>query len=181
MWVSFRTVVGVVGLAAAAAGCRTATHVTEVPRVDLSLERGNRGYLVGVPPEAARGNTTRQMVQTDIEVPSFYKPKRTGGQVGLDEVSAPEQEAAEIQERLPAGAKVFDVYTVQKGDSLWSIAAQPAIYGKGTQWRRIFDANRDVLKGPDRVRPGMTLKIPRGESGGGPSTTYDDEGVTYKK
>jgi nucleoid-associated protein YgaU len=74
----------------------------------------------------------------------------------------------------------YDSYTVQKGDSLWSIAAKPEVYGKASQWRRIFDANRDLLKTPDQVRQGMTLKIPRGEPADD-STTYEDEGITYKK
>ncbi|MBI4342382.1 MAG: LysM peptidoglycan-binding domain-containing protein [Candidatus Omnitrophica bacterium] len=83
----------------------------------------------------------------------------------------------------PSGAPShYDTYVVQKGDSLWSIAANPEIYGKASKWRRIFDANRDLLKSPDRVRAGMTLKIPRGESEDGGSTTYDDDGgITYKK
>ena len=41
---------GVVGVLVIS-GCRTATRVTEVPRVDLELSGGNRGYLVGTPPD----------------------------------------------------------------------------------------------------------------------------------
>ena len=157
-----------------AGGCRTATRVTEVPRVDLSLEGGNRGYLVGTPSEAAALKTTRQMVETDVEIPSFYRPKRGGAPVSLEEMAPPETEA--VGGTAEAPPRVFDVYVVQKGDSLWSIAKRPEIYGKATRWRRIFDANRDQLKSPDRLHAGMTLKIPR-EGGGGSS----DEGTTYKK
>jgi nucleoid-associated protein YgaU len=49
-------------------------------------------------------------------------------------------------------------YTVQKGDTLSHIAK--AQYGKASQWRRIFDANRDQLDDPDRIQPGQVLKIP---------------------
>ena len=49
-------------------------------------------------------------------------------------------------------------YTVRKGDTLSHIAQ--AHYGKASQWRRIFDANRDVLDDPDRIQPGQVLKIP---------------------
>lgn len=160
-------------------GCRTATRVADVPRVDLSLEGGNRGYLVGTPPEPAPLKPTRQMLQIDVEVPSFYKPKHTGAHVGLDEMAAPEMEIGEASAQPLA--MTFDIYVVQKGDSLWSIAAKPETYGKATRWRRIFDANRDTLRSPDRLRPGMTLKIPRGESGAGSGTTYEDAGTTYKK
>jgi hypothetical protein len=155
-------------------GCRMATRVTEVPRVDLNLEGGNRGYLVGRAPEAPELKRTRQMVETDIEVPSFYRPKRLGAPVRLEELAPPEVEMGE------APFQVFDVYAVQKGDTLWSIAAKPEVYGKATAWRRIFDANRDLLKSPDRLRAGMTLKIPRDHGTGG-STSYGEEGVSYRK
>ena len=156
-------------------GCRAATRVTEVPRVDLTLEGGNRGYLVGAPSESGELKTTRQMVETDVEIPSFYRPKRTGTPASLDGIAPPETDV--IGGAAEAPPRVFDVYVVQKGDSLWSIAKQPEIYGTATRWRTIFDANRDLLKSPDRVRAGMTLKIPREDSG----TTYSDESLTYKK
>ena len=176
---------GIVGLLVVS-GCRTATRVTEVPRVDLELEGGNRGFLIGTPPTSAELKTTRQMVETTMEIPSFYKPKRTGGAAGplsIEGMAPPETETEEMEgptstSRTP---EKYDTYVVQKGDSLWSIAAKPEIYGKATRWRRIFDANKELLKGsPDRVRAGMTLNIPRGGPGGS-GTTYGDEGVTFKK
>ena len=175
-----QAVIGVVA-AIVVTGCRAATRVTEVPRIDLALTEGNRGYLVGRPPEAPELKATRQMIDTTVEVPSFYKPKRTGVSAGQEEIAPPEMDMG--SEAAPAhtgGAPgKYDTYVVQKGESLWSIAAKPEIYGKATRWRLIFDANRDLLKSPDRVRPGMTLKIPRGDGGG--STTYGEEGVTYRK
>lgn len=163
-------------------GCRTATRVSEVPRVDLELEGGNRGYLVGHPPDAAAWKTTRQMVQMDIEVPSFYQPTRSGAPMSLDGIAPPETETEEPVAHVPPEwtPVAYDTYVVKKGDSLWSIAAQPEVYGKATRWRRIFDANRELLKNPDRLRPGMALKIPRGTGDSG-ATTYGDEGTTYKK
>ena len=155
--------------------CLAATRVTEVPRVDLTLEGGNRGYLVGAPAESGELKTTRQMVETDVEIPSFYRPKRTGTPASLEGIAPPETDV--VGGAAEAPPRVFDVYVVQKGDSLWSIAKKPEIYGTATRWRRIFDANRDLLKSPDRVRAGMTLKIPREDSG----TIYGDESLTYKK
>jgi len=49
-------------------------------------------------------------------------------------------------------------YTVQKGDSLWKIAKE--FYGKGSEWGRIHEANKDVIKNPDLIQPGWTLRIP---------------------
>ena len=49
-------------------------------------------------------------------------------------------------------------YTVEKGDTLSHIAK--AHYGKASKWRAIFDANRDILDDPDKIRPGQVLTIP---------------------
>jgi nucleoid-associated protein YgaU len=54
-------------------------------------------------------------------------------------------------------------YTVRKGDTLSAIAKRE--YGKESEWRRIFEANRDQIDNPDLIRPGQELTIPR-ESGG---------------
>lgn len=49
-------------------------------------------------------------------------------------------------------------YTVADGDNLSKIAKK--FYGKSNQWRRIFEANRDVIDNPDLIYPGQVLKIP---------------------
>jgi nucleoid-associated protein YgaU len=49
-------------------------------------------------------------------------------------------------------------YTVQKGDTLSKIAKN--FYGEANEYPRIFDANRDQLKDPDKIQPGQVLKIP---------------------
>jgi len=49
-------------------------------------------------------------------------------------------------------------YTVVKGDTLSRIAKQ--FYGDANKWRKIFEANGDVIKNPDLIHPGQVLKIP---------------------
>lgn len=159
-------------------GCRTATRIAEVPRVDLELEGGNRGYLLGRPPEAAPLKPTRQMVQTDIEITGFATSKRAAGETQMNE--EPLAHPALPTSTGPAPGP-FDTYVAQKGDSLWSIAARPEVYGKATRWRALFEANRDVLKNPDALRPGMTIKIPR-DAGQGTEVGLAGEGSTsFKK
>jgi len=48
-----------------------------------------------------------------------------------------------------------NTYTVESGDSLSKIAGK-----YGIQWKAIWDANRDILKDPDKIYPGQELKIP---------------------
>jgi len=45
-----------------------------------------------------------------------------------------------------------------KDDSLSKIAKRE--YGDAGKWRRIYEANQDVIKDPDLIYPGQTLKIP---------------------
>lgn len=49
-------------------------------------------------------------------------------------------------------------YVVKKGDTLSRIAEE--FYGDPTLYPRIFDANRDVLVDPNRIKPGQRLRIP---------------------
>jgi nucleoid-associated protein YgaU len=49
-------------------------------------------------------------------------------------------------------------YEVQAGDSLSKIAKRE--YGDANEWRRIYDANKDLLKDPDKIFPGQKLRIP---------------------
>ena len=60
----------------------------------------------------------------------------------------------------PAGGASTPVksYTVQKGDTLSKISKE--FYGDANEYRRIFDANRDQLKDPDKIQPGQVLRIP---------------------
>lgn len=58
----------------------------------------------------------------------------------------------------PLAQPAEQTYTVAPGDSLSKIAKH--VYGDANQWRRIFEANQDVLKDPDLIYPGQTLKIP---------------------
>ena len=47
---------------------------------------------------------------------------------------------------------------MKEGDSLTLIAMRE--YGDMDQWRRIFEANRDIIDNPDLIHPGQTLQIP---------------------
>ena len=50
------------------------------------------------------------------------------------------------------------IYTVVSGDSLSKIAKRE--YGDAKAWKQIYEANRDILKDPDKIFPGQNLKIP---------------------
>ncbi len=49
-------------------------------------------------------------------------------------------------------------YTVVKGDTLSKIAKQH--YGDANKYPQIFEANKPMLKHPDKIYPGQVLRIP---------------------
>ena len=50
-------------------------------------------------------------------------------------------------------------YTVQSGDTLSGIAKK--FLGNANEYMEIFNANRDQLSDPDKIKPGQVLKIPQ--------------------
>lgn len=89
--------------------------------------------------------------------------------------TAPSQEAAEkavlccgnvahvakVENRLsvPQGADTAQFHDVAKGDTLSAIAKK--YYGDAGKYQAIFEANRPMLKDPDRIYPGQKLRIPK--------------------
>ena len=55
-------------------------------------------------------------------------------------------------------APAFKNYTIQSGDNLSKIAKRE--YGNANDWRRIFEANADTIKNPDKIFAGQVIKIP---------------------
>ncbi|MFG0399508.1 MAG: peptidoglycan-binding protein LysM [Pseudomonas alloputida] len=48
--------------------------------------------------------------------------------------------------------------TVKSGDTLSAIAM--VVYGNAGQYNKIFEANKPMLKHPDKIYPGQVLRIP---------------------
>jgi nucleoid-associated protein YgaU len=60
-----------------------------------------------------------------------------------------------IDASLPVPARVYEVVS---GDTLSKIAKK--FYGDAGQYMRIFEANKDQLKDPDKIQVGQKLKVP---------------------
>jgi len=56
-------------------------------------------------------------------------------------------------------AAAEQTYTVKAGDTLSKIAKEHL--GDANAYHAIFDANRDQLSDPDKIKPGQVLKIPQ--------------------
>ena len=71
--------------------------------------------------------------------------------------------AADIRATGPApaasaGTQADRTYTVQPGDTLSKIAKE--MLGDTKAYMDIFNANKDQLSDPDKIKPGQVLKIP---------------------
>ena len=80
-------------------------------------------------------------VVADIKVQAAAQPAPTTGSQGA----------------MPASPMIS--YTVQSGDTLSAIAKK--FLGSANEYMDIFNANRDQLTDPDKIKPGQVLKIPQ--------------------
>ena len=67
---------------------------------------------------------------------------------------------AKVEEAIetPEAAAEPVFHTVVKGDTLWKISEKTL--GSGARYQEIFEANRPMLKDPDKIYPGQMLRIP---------------------
>jgi nucleoid-associated protein YgaU len=66
---------------------------------------------------------------------------------------------ADVQATGAGGGAAETTYTVKAGDTLSGIAK--AHLGDAGAYMDIFNANRDQLSDPDKIKPGQVLKLPQ--------------------
>ena len=99
---------------------------------------GNRGYIMGKP--AAQNEPVVEPQLTPL--PPVTQPP------SIVESEPPKIEQADKPTK----------YIVKKGDSLWKIAGK--VYHNPLKWPRIYKANKDKIKNPNRIFAGQVLVIP---------------------
>lgn len=60
--------------------------------------------------------------------------------------------------QTPSNREKVEYHLIQKGETLSAIAKQ--FYGKANDYRKIFEANREVIKDPKLIFPGQKIRIP---------------------
>lgn len=144
-------------------GCTVRTYSQTRDRVDQDLS-GNRGYLQGA---ASPADTGQRKAQRTIHVVEFEFGKSKvaekksegltqGEKVYLSEVTP--SEATTFEEEPFSAAPSTQEYRVASGDTLQKISQK--FYGTTRKWDKIYKANRDRLKGPDKIYPGQIINIP---------------------
>jgi len=160
-------------------GCLVRTYTLEKPRVDTQVA-GNQGYLSGTPApddgQQKRLGRTRKLSVMEIE---FGRKRPAPGEqpqeAEFDSFSAAALEDPFIEsdreeenedfdlprndnERLMANKDDFQWYVIQKDETLQKISHK--FYKTTKKWLTIFDYNKELLKNPDKIYPGMKIKIP---------------------
>ena len=70
----------------------------------------------------------------------------------------PDWKTEVVADITATGGAADETYTVKAGDTLSKIAKQ--FLGDASAYQSIFDANRDQLSDPDKIKPGQVLKMP---------------------
>ncbi len=113
-------------------------------------ERDGKLYFKGTVATQEEANKIWDAIKT---VPSW-------SQEVVADIQATRQAPAQTPgQTAPQGTAKEATYTVKAGDTLSKIAKEHL--GNANAYMDIFNANRDQLSDPDKIRPGQVLKIPQ--------------------
>ncbi len=144
------------GKSKAAPAVAGATDATAAPAAALTKELESHGFDVSGVDIEVNGDkvTLNGAVNSRDELEKIVLA--VGNSKGVAQVEnnliAPDHDPTQ-----PSG-----IHVVVEGDTLWKIAE--TYYGNGARYEEIFEANKPMLKHPDRIYPGQRLRIP-GASG----------------
>lgn len=119
---------------------------------------GNRGYVRG-------GVTPEQEVYVSEKGGERVSGSTRLSGSGLGLKNMPQIVYSEpSSENSSAGSSAVsssgnEYYVVKKGDTLQKISEK--FFKTTTRWKDIYEANKHILKTPDRIRPGQKLVIPK--------------------
>lgn len=126
-------------------GLRDVVHMSTTP-VKGELGPGGHGWRV---PEAPAPKTA-PLEEPTAPVMPVTPPVEEAPLVETHESVAPRP--------TPSAPTTATTYTVQKGDTLEKIAKK--VYGDTKRWPKIYKANREAIKNPNKLYPGQRLTVP---------------------
>lgn len=161
------------------------SYIEDRPRVDQDLS-GNAGYLAGTGSKQQPGKPTRKVFVVEVnketdpnavlsaETSASSSQKEDASTVKSSTAKMKDNQYPNIQlpafrEEMPktvediktkaANAQAgFIDYVVEKDDTLQKLSKK--FYDSYSKWPKIYEANKALIKNPDFIKPGITLRIP---------------------
>lgn len=122
-------------------------------KVSVQLNAGTNTIVVGTP-----SDYDNDAVKTpNVYAIQYILKEAAQAAPNTDKTSGTDKKPA-ADSTPAAGTYENGVYTVAKGDYLRKIAE--TLLGKASLWKTIYEANKDAIKNPDLIYPGMKLVIP---------------------
>ena len=184
----FSVILGLIFIVGCAStkGVEVRRYVEVKDRVDQNME-GNAGYLAGDPQPEDRSEfkKTRKIYVVEVsqgdlvEEETILEDAETGMQdtvgdvddgammddpgMGSDNFIEASKGSASIpyigddnEDFVPVTSSTE--YTVKKDDTLQKISKK--FYDTYSKWPKIYEANKDVIEDPNRIKPGIVIQIP---------------------
>lgn len=172
---------------AAVRGVKARAFIKEEKRVDQEF-RGNAGYLMGEskPIDEESRKKTRKIyvleftkplqnqhdvieiednsdVSSEIDIPIRTESKKQTFPKSrkIDIPSFDEGDWSQdvsVDEPVNSVPTTYIEYEVEENDTLQKISKK--FYDGYSQWTKIYEANKDLIPNPDRISPGITLRVP---------------------
>jgi nucleoid-associated protein YgaU len=128
-------------------------------QINARIDQGEMVTLTGRAPDIETKTQIMQAFNAAVET------KNTINQIAIDQ-PVPQAAGTSFAGVPQAGAAPFGTtsasetrtHDVASGDTLSALAKR--YYGDASKYNRIFEANRDQLSDPDKIKVGQKLKIP---------------------
>ena len=144
---------------AAQAEAKRKAQEAEARRQAAEAEAKERAAEIEAKRRAQEAEAKRKAAEAEAQKKAAEAEAQKKAAEAEAQKKAAEAEAqAKAAEAAAAAAETGRFYVVKKGDTLSGIAQQ--MYGKAGRWPEIFEANRDIIKKPNLIRPGWKLRIP---------------------
>ncbi len=172
-------VAGCAGTSGSGGGVETRAYIADKDRVDQKMEGGNFGYINGTPkqPDISKMSKSRKVYVLEFTKNPGVTPddlRKGAPPVQPVTINVPERRAVEPVSSCQAPAPIISEtpssevhatesatpaeYVIQKNDTLQKISKK--VYGTYKKWYQIYEANKDILPDANRIKPGITIRIP---------------------
>jgi nucleoid-associated protein YgaU len=163
-------------------GCLVRTYVADRNRVDQDMQ-GNHGYIMGKQTSnegrVFKFGKMRKVAVIEVETGSHQPKEKSNESISSSDESSSEPASSSSssdysssssstsetfadsasESSMSAGKDVsYTEYTIQKNDTLQKVSQK--FYGTTKKWMMLYNENKDVLSSPNKIYPGLVIKVP---------------------